>query len=416
METAYLIHEFPRSSEPNLSREVLALRRLGLKITPFAFRGPWERQVSTLDRAGRKVLELTTYLRGGSLLHGLPVMLSRLRESWQENHWLQAVTIRKSDPFLRLLRAACLARRLRSMDIAHLHAHGSYALQVAWLVHRMTDLPFSASLRAHEVEQDLPYLPVFFEDLSFATFSNRAVMDRVVERLPDSARARCQHVGSGVDAESLAPQPALAWDGKLRVVSVGPLEPTSRFDRLISGCAQARMQGLRIELTLIGQGVLEAELRRLAARLGFSSHLHLPGCLPPDQIAAQLAEAHLFAWLAKEDAHDCPPDPVLEAMACGRPVLLPTSPAVTQAVQDGVEGFLLQTPDDEAGLVQALQRCAKAPQMLALMGQAARARVEREFDEPTQARRLFQLFEDSDRATVRRTDLAPVLEVLPQAA
>ena len=89
------------------------------------------------------------------------------------------------------------------------------------------------------------------------------------------------------------------------------------------------------------------------------------------------------------------PNVVLEAMASGRPVILSPLPAAAEAITNGVEGIILNSATDEEGMVNALQRLAGDRAKLPVMGQAARLRVESEFDQDIHARRLKGLFEQT---------------------
>jgi glycosyltransferase involved in cell wall biosynthesis len=68
------------------------------------------------------------------------------------------------------------------------------------------------------------------------------------------------------------------------------------------------------------------------------------------------------------------PRTLLEAASCGRAVLATDVPGCRDFVRDGVEG-LVTPPDDPAALADALARLAAAPDLVARMGEAARARV-----------------------------------------
>ena len=388
---AYLVAEFPKPSETFVSREVLTLQKLGMEIVPFAFQGPGAQEVAALDAPTRRLAEEVEYLPNAKVLTGALASLPAVGRCWCANRRLPAGAHGGSKQ-VRLLRAARLARELEARGIEHLHAHWPYATQVAYLVHKLTGMPFSVSIHAHEVEHDHAHFPATFEALSFATFCNRAAMERLLQRLPTGARERSHLIYHGVDLSRFAPLPFPASATPLRVISAGRLTKTKGFDRLVRACACTHAHGHAIELTILGQGAIEPELRALAEERGFSEHLHLPGWLPHDQVAARLAESHLFALMADTNFHDGLPNVVLEAMASARPVILSPIPAASEAITDGAEGFVLSAADDEAGMCAALDLCQAAPEKLAAMGGAARDRVAQLFDQDFHARRLQTLF------------------------
>ena len=176
MKIAYLVSEFPKASETFVSREILTLANLGLPVEPFAFRVPSRLELGRLDDATRSLVERTHYV---SVRSGPSALLRRcggVGALFHENSRLQHAVTVKSNSQARLLRAAALARQLELDGVTHLHAHWPYATQVAHLVNKLTGLPFSVSVHAHEVEYDDGHFPAVFESLSFATFCNRAAM------------------------------------------------------------------------------------------------------------------------------------------------------------------------------------------------------------------------------------------------
>jgi len=389
---AYLVADFPKPSETFVSREILALRELGLDLKPFAFQQPAPEEEKKLDAATRQLIGAVEYLNNGSLFSGALRSWS-LARIWRENADLQRTSIFKSNPQLRLLRAATLAAQLQAAGIQHLHAHWPYATIIAHLVHKLTGISYSISVHAHEVEYDYGHFRSVFDSLSFATFCNRAAMERLLERLPPSARERAHLVYHGVDLNRFRPLAFPETGGVLKVISAGRLTLSKGFERLVRACATARSLGAPVELTILGAGNLETVLRKIAADCGFTDAFHLPGWLPHDRMAERLAGAHIFALMADTEYGDGLPNVVLEAMASGRPVILSPLPAAEEAITNGVEGIILNSATDEEGMVNALQRLAGDRAKLPVMGQAARRRVESKFDQDIHARRLKGLFE-----------------------
>lgn len=74
---------------------------------------------------------------------------------------------------------------------------------------------------------------------------------------------------------------------------------------------------------------------------------------------------------------------LLEAMACGKPVVGTRIGGVSEVVDDGVNGLLVE-PGDVDGLTNALLMLLRDPALRARMGQAGRARAEQRFDQRRQ--------------------------------
>ena len=82
---------------------------------------------------------------------------------------------------------------------------------------------------------------------------------------------------------------------------------------------------------------------------------------------------------------------LLEAMACGLPVVCSNLPGPAEAVRHEVEG-LLTSPDDPLDVANACQRLAREDGLAARLGRAGRKRVEEKFDIEVNVRKLVDVF------------------------
>lgn len=85
-----------------------------------------------------------------------------------------------------------------------------------------------------------------------------------------------------------------------------------------------------------GRGPLTASLRREAGRLGLSHAVTFPGYVPDQQLPALLTGAAALIYPSLHEGFGLPP---LEALACGTPVILSETPALSD-VFTGVATFV----------------------------------------------------------------------------
>jgi len=179
-------------------------------------------------------------------------------------------------------------------------------------------------------------------------------------------------------------------DPAIRLISVGRLIPSKRFDRFISLVAHLR-QELHLEITgtLVGAGPLSGSLRAQAERLGLpASALEFRG--PIAEMAPVYQEADIFVLTSE---YEGTPNVLLEAMACGLPVVADNVGGVPELVRHGQDGSLVE-PNSDEGLVAALTRLICDPQLRRAMGRKARARIEANFSLerlPAILRRLYDV-------------------------
>jgi glycosyltransferase involved in cell wall biosynthesis len=82
---------------------------------------------------------------------------------------------------------------------------------------------------------------------------------------------------------------------------------------------------------------------------------------------------------------------LLEAAACGRPIVAADMPGCREIVRQGETGLRVP-PHDVGRLAEALAAIAADPVARRAMGQAGRALVERDFAEPVIAQQTLALY------------------------
>jgi len=132
------------------------------------------------------------------------------------------------------------------------------------------------------------------------------------------------------------------------------------FARVLSAFPTAR-------LSVAGSGPELGNLEALAASLGIAGSVRFAGALGRDQIAALYREADLMLNSSRVDNM---PNSVLEAMACGLPVVSTRVGGVPYIVRDGVSALLVDAGDAEAMAAAALRllRDAELAERLAAAG------------------------------------------------
>ena len=186
-------------------------------------------------------------------------------------------------------------------------------------------------------------------------------LGRVAVRDYDADPARIRAIPNGCDAAIFHPQPrdaaratlGLDADAEL-VVYVGRLVPEKGLRELLDACAALAPQRPRLQLALVGEGPMRAELdARLAASPGL--RVHLPGAQGPQEVARWMAAADLVTLPSYSEGH---PNVLVEALACGRPVVATPVGGIPEVV-DADCGLLVPARDPVAladGLRTALER------------------------------------------------------------
>jgi len=164
-------------------------------------------------------------------------------------------------------------------------------------------------------------------------------------------------VPKGVDAALFRPEgpdvrAALGLGDRRVVLSVGRFVPIKNMALLIDALARMREAGASTHLVLVGEGPEQGALQRQAARLGVEDAVTFVGYVPQHEMAPYYRAADIFA-LASE--FDNSPNVVLEAMACGLPVVATDVGGVAEYVIEKRGGSLVPRADAD-GMAGALGR------------------------------------------------------------
>ena len=158
--------------------------------------------------------------------------------------------------------------------------------------------------------------------------------DTSVFRLADRAEAR---TGLGLDTESEV------------VVFVGWIAPTKGLRELVDAVMRLRVSHPHLQLFCIGEGALQAELEARAIDAGLADRIRFLGRRGSLEVASWLAAANVFCLPSY--AEGCP-NSVIEALACGRPVVATNVGGIPELVDS--ESGILVAPRDSEALAEAL--------------------------------------------------------------
>ena len=227
-----------------------------------------------------------------------------------------------------------------------------------------------------------------------ATFEKAAAVHCVSEAtLRDACRlgldpAKARVIRPAVDPDHFRPAASRANDsGVLTVVTVGTLIWVKGHEWALQAIRRVADEGVKVRFEIIGDGPDRQRVLYTIADLGLQDRVRWLGKLGPEEVLKRVQQADVFLLSSHSEGIS---NAALEAMACGLPVVTTDCGGMREAVADDVEGFLVPVRDAEA-LAAGLLRLAGNAGLRRRMGQAARARIEREFSLKRQIEQWLEL-------------------------
>ena len=355
MKIAYLLDTFPSPTETFIAREIAALRRRGFEITIFAINaGEGAHEFILPTRWKKTIIGEVAYFQGAG---------ANWAQSWKAN-------------------------------FDHIHSGwASYLALVALGASEESGVSWSFSGHARDLFVDGAHWTQKLQSAQFAAVCTRAGQAFLQLQAPEFAD-KILFAPHGLELDKFQFQESTAPRAKeLKILSVGRLVEKKGFDLLLGAVAYLRAEQYSVELNIIGEGPQRVALEQQCTRLNINDYVGLSGSLPHEAVLRAMREADIFALpcrVARDGDRDGLPNVLLEAAACGVPIVAAQAGAVGEFVSETI-GWIC-APDDATDLAQTLMKVWREPDETLRRSRKAREKVERDFDIETNIEVLARAF------------------------
>ena len=310
--------------------------------------------------------------------------------------------------FFRAVRAA-LAKR--EYDIIHVHTpHAGVLLLVALFMFGMykklipsTVHTVQNSYENFKFRNKLLFIPsfVFFRQMVFCSHASYDSFPNFYKWL---AADRMHVVQNGVDLNRIdhitKAKPAV-HNEHFTIATVGLIKiknPTTVLD------STYQYNNQDTKLTFLGEGSLRPVLMQKIERLGLQQQVQLTGMVARDKVFEYFSRADLFVSASWGEGL---PVAVMEAMACGCPVVLSDIPPHRE-IAEGLDFIPLLKPDDVTGFAQEIKKFREMSiSERAVIGQKCRKLIEDRFSLPIMHAGYQEIY-----AKITGTQVPSVLELI----
>jgi len=403
LKVAYIVSRFPKLTETFILNELQAVENQGVQVELFPLQRErtttmhpdaqrWVRQAHYTPWMSLAVLRSNLAMlvqKPGNYLGALAAML-----------WSAHGSARYFAGVLAFFpKSIHLARRMAREDITHIHAHfASHPATAALIIHRLTGIPYSFTAHGSDIHRDQHMLKEKTVAAAFVVPISRFNREVILKASGGEYAEKMRIIHCGVDTGRFQPVQRAAANGRpLQITCVGTLHEVKGQRHLIKACQILHDRGLNFHCHFIGDGPDQPALMKQAADAGLTQKMTFHGRLDQPGVQQALREADLLAAPsvpASDGRREGIPVVLMEAMACGLPVVSSRLSGIPELVEDGISGLLTE-PGDARAIADALECLDGNPNYREQLGKAGRLMVEQEFDLTKSAQRLAGLFGES---------------------
>lgn len=419
LRVAYILHRFPYLTETFILREMRRLEHEAVQVDVYSLLPP---KAGVVHKDARKLLERTRYapLFSGTIARAQAHYLLRAPLRYLRA-LLKTVWQSYPEPRVMLLMLAlfpkCVyfARAMEREGVQHVHAHFVWLEGIAaGIVAELTGLPFTITPHAFGLyTRRRACVARELESASRIVTISEANRRFIAGLTPRLARAAIDVVHCGVDTALWKP-PAQRPDAyPVRLLSIGRAVEKKGHDDLVAACALLAERSVPFECRILaGGGAGAAALDAAIDARGLRGRVSLLEPRDEDGIRELFYASEVFVLAAKTARNgdrDGIPVVLMEAMACGLPVVSTNVSGIPELVEHQGSGLLVP-PGDPAALASALQTLIEDAALRRGMGAQGRERVVAEFRIEHTAARMATVFRETTRAArpARVTELSRV--------
>jgi len=401
---AYIMSRFPHLPETFILREMMEVERQGgqIMLYPLIVQNQTivhPEALSWIPRANRfPWISREILVSNWKWLTSHPAQYTALvwRALWgnlpSPNFFLRSLAI--------LPKSVYMAERMQAEGIKHIHAHyATHPAFAAWVIHSLTGIPYSITVHAHDIYVDRTMLGPKIRDASFVIAISEFNKQFLAKQLGQWTLDKTHVIHCGIQPEKYKQGEGKKSD-RFEIVSIGSLQPYKGQRYLIEACASLRRQGLNFRCRIIGGGELLPDLNKLVSAHNLGDHVILTGPQTQDAVAKMLGEADCYVQpsiVTPSGKMEGIPVALMEAMACGLPVVATNISGIPELVRPNETGWLVPEKDPDK-LAETIIEIATHPDEAHRRLQAGREFVHREFNIRKSNEDLLCLFTKSANA------------------
>ncbi len=340
MKVAYILDVFPKISETFILNEILEVQRQGVDVHVFSMARPEELVVHDQIKAVKNIdyLERPTACR--IVTNHIWFIFNRPRQ------YMRALSVAcnpRNQIWRHFLFKLGHTRDILRLKPDHIHAHfGQASSNMAMLVNLLTNIPYTFTTHGYDIFVSPPKnykvkSALAKKHVAVSEYNKRYIIEKFKVDEKKIAVVHC-----GVDFTRVFPEPKNIRENI--IVSIARLEHIKGLDVLVKACHLLKKEGMVFECLIAGEGSERGNLETLIHNLELVKEVKLLGDKTQDQVFDLLSRAKIKVLPSRSESMGVA---LMEAMVMKVPVIGPNVRGVSELIQDGKNGFLVDPENDD---------------------------------------------------------------------
>ncbi len=261
---------------------------------------------------------------------------------------------------------------------------------------KLFKIPYVISLRGADVpffepkvyDKIYPFLiPLFKTVCSYAKFVI-ANSDSLKEEASKFYKGDIKVINNGINTKVFHPKDRNNKSRNINLLTVGRLVKRKDYKTMILGFKHAMEMSNRrtLKLEIVGDGPQRREIECLVGNLNLEEHVILHGNVLHDRLVESYHNADIYISTSMNEGM---PNVLLEAMACGLPIISTNIPSINGLIINNVNGLLFECGNFKE-LGERINFLAENDDKRTIMGKESRE-ISLKYDTKSFAREYFYL-------------------------
>jgi colanic acid/amylovoran biosynthesis glycosyltransferase len=393
---AYLSSEYPAISHTFIFREVQELRKLGFDIRTTSIRRP--AALNKMTDEEKKDAENTLYIKDTSKKNILLIHLKLFLKSPHRYFSMLSNTFRFSrkgnfglmKTIGYFIEAGILLSWANNNRVKHVHVHfANPAATVAMIAACYGDITFSMSVHGPDIFYNLDnnLIEDKIKNASKIRCISHFCKSQLIRIVPYCYWNKFHIVRCGVDITKFTP--VKRPDNEIpNILCVGRLVPAKGQHILIEACAMLKKRGVKVKLTMLGDGPDRESLELLVKNLDIHEAVTFTGALGQDLVKIYYDTADLFVLPSFAEGV---PVVLMEAMAKEIPCITTHIAGIPELINDNEDGMLI-APSDTIILADKIELLLKDGPLREKIAINGRKKVSNMYDLEKNCKQMAEFF------------------------